>query len=162
MRAIKGTTYSVKEIFDLNLSDSPFLIFKTLSPNKERLVDVTIQDAYSTDKFISELGDFHFRYISTTDEGCPLFYYMGDVSLLMKKLVLEININPFMVDNEVLDWFAYLKGTDNQQYYRLSEDKTSIVVPSTTIKDIEGNILAHYPEEHKELPLQIKKYLDNN
>jgi hypothetical protein len=79
MEPIKGKIYTLEHILlNMNLLDSPFLIFDYLSAVTFNIVTCIIQTSHLTNQELLDKKDFiasKWKYLYTTEEDCPFFQY---------------------------------------------------------------------------------------
>lgn len=115
--------YTIDEIFQLSLEDSPDFGCTLTNPLGEQ-VRVSIQDSHLTqDELKTALSGMIFIYIRTTFERIPVFTFIGSEQEFRDRVHVEVEIDPLKDPSHSIGLFCYPKNaTPRQQYYTVDLD----------------------------------------
>ena len=118
-----GTVYTVREINELELKDTPFL--RVPVPERFGGSSATpIQFDVSLDTLIPVIGDLEFEYQRTTHEYIPLFIYRGSPDKLAMVLDFALDRDPHA---DAIGCWVTVKDFRQEQDYRWDESGTKFV-----------------------------------
>lgn len=117
-RPVKNCVYTVKDISELTLVDSPFLRVRV--PDSYGGGIAPLQNEIYSEEILAVIGDLEFKYQRTTTEWIPLFIYVGDPDRLKEVLDFDLHLDPYA--DEVGAWVT-VKGHPEEQYYRWHDEE---------------------------------------
>lgn len=116
--------YTLAEVLELELRDSPYLSVMLEDPKTGQLVDAPIQDSHMTHEqllSVPGLKDTVWTYLYETDEWIPLFRFAAAANTrpITDFITIEPEIDPYNRD-KVGFWCVPI-GFAREQYYAINE-----------------------------------------
>lgn len=120
--------YTIEQIYrELKLRDSPHLGCRITNP-LGKVVKVVVQDAVAQeDSIIKAFEGKSFRYLHETSEWIPVFEFIGTEQEFLQCVEIDVDLDPYLKDNEPVGMVVWPKGTEYEQYYKLSDDMTALL-----------------------------------
>lgn len=123
----RNEVYTIEQIYDeLKLRDGPHLGGYIDNPSGVS-VRVVVQDAQCLQtEIIKAFEGKSFRYLYETSEWIPVFEFMGNEQEFLACVDTAVDLDPYLDDNAPVGMVVWPKGTTYEQYYKLSDDGTTL------------------------------------
>lgn len=123
----RNEVYTIEQIYDeLKLRDGPHLGSRITNP-MDVLVKVVVQDSHCHDSAtMKAFAGKSFRYLYETSEWIPVFEFIGNEQEFLACVDTAVDLDPYLDDRQSVGMVVWPKGTTYEQYYKLSNDGTTL------------------------------------
>lgn len=121
MNPIKNRVYTLRQVFQLRLRDTPHLGFA--GPRGARCVIQTSHLMEVDLLAVPGWADTQWKYLYETDEWIPVFQYVGPIKTLVDLLHIEVELNPYLAEDDGVPGYWCVPVCDQRpQFYLMIDD----------------------------------------